>query len=346
MSHFRTRGSAVITIVLTACASTAGIPPESVTPSPHSGETVTPQPSAAPAPVVVDLSPEHTLTVGAGGHIIRLAAVGEEVWATGDRSIVRIDAETHDMTTVETPVAADSADSFGVTAEAVWLGDFDLGKIYRLDPTTGAVLSELSVDAPVGFASADGMVWVASGTSGTMVAIDPSGSEATVTDMPSGLVAGDSVWSSDNPGRVDRIDLATSEVTSIDVPEPAGPGDCSVKGSYPDSLWLLCHENDTAARIDPGTNSVIATLEVGSPVFGGVHTAEHWAFFVEGTDEAQAHDGRIVRVDLNTNQIDRIFDLGPEFDPNVAFVTADAMWVPMEPSGEIWRLPMVDLLEE
>jgi hypothetical protein len=250
------------------------------------------------------------------------------------------------MTIIETPVAADAADSFGAAAEAVWLGDFERGKMYRLDPTTGAVLSELSVSTPVGFAEVNGMIWVGSGATGTMVTIDPAGSEATVTDFPHELVAGDSVWGSTGPGTISRAAIATGEVTSIDVPEPSGPGDCSVKGSFPNSLWVLCHENDITARIDPDSNSVMAALEVGSPVFGGVHTVDHWAFFVEGTDEARAHDGRIVRVDLNTNQIDRIFNLGPDFDPNVALVAANALWVPMEASGEVWMLPLADLLVE
>ena len=333
-----------MTVLLTACASSAQMPP-SLTPSPQSEEAIPPQPSPAATPITVDLGAEHTLTVGAGGHIIRLAAVGEEVWATRDRSIVRVNTETHDITTVETPVAASAADSFGATAEAVWLGDFDRGRIYRLDRTTGAILSELSVRAPVGFAEADGMIWVGSAATGTMVTIDPAGSDAAATEFPHELVAGGSVWSAAEPGRIVRVDIDSGEVVPIDVPEPAGPGDCSVKGS-PDSLWVLCHENDTAARIDPDTNSVMATLEVGSPVFGGVHTVDHFAFFVEGRDEAGAHDGRIVRVDLRTNEVDRIFDLGPRFDPNVALVAADALWVPMEASGEVWRLPLTHLLEE
>lgn len=116
-----------------------------------------------------------------------------------------------------------------------------------------------------------------------------------------------------------------------------------MKGSAA-SLWLLCHENDLGARLDPQTNSVLATLEVGSPVFGDVQNLGHWAFFLEGRDEAGLHEGRIVRVDLNTNQIDRIFDLGPEFDPNPAVVAGDSLWVPNPGAGELWVLPLTDLL--
>jgi hypothetical protein len=53
-----------------------------------------------------------------------------------------------------------------------------------------------------------------------------------------------------------------------------------------------------------------------------------------------------VRVDLGTNQIDRIFDLGPDFDPNPPVMAAKALWVPNPATGELWVLPVSDLLSE
>jgi hypothetical protein len=250
--------------------------------------------------------------------------------------------KTRTKSTVDSPVDAGAADSFGATDDAVWIGDFDRGRVYRLDRTTGAVQSEVVVPAPVRFAYAHGLVWIGSGQTRTMFTIDPAGANATRTNFPHELVAGDSVWGAVGPGQVVRMEIDTGETTSIEIVEPTGPGDCSVKGSA-ESLWLLCHGDDTGARIDPETNAVVATLEVGSTVFGGVLNLERWALFFEGRDEAGAHEGRIVRVDLKTNQIDRIFDLGPDFDPNPPVVAADALWVPNPGTGELWVLPLRDL---
>lgn len=342
MTHRTTATSALITALVAACTSGAQ-PPSSTTRLPaQSQATATAQPPAAPTPATVALRPAFKVTIG---ELNRVAVVGDEVWAPAGNSIVRVDTKTRKTTTIDSPVDAGAADSFGATDEAVWIGDFDRGKMYRLDRTTGAVLSELAVPSPVTFGYANGLVWVGSGATKTMVTIDPAGSKATVTDFPHELVAGDSVWGAQGFGKVVRVVIDTGERTSIEIVEPRGPGDCSVKGSSA-SLWLLCHENDMGVRLDPAANSVMATLEVGSPVFGGVQNLERWAFFIEGRDEAGVHEGRIVRVDLDTNQIDRIFDLGPEFDPNPPIVAADALWVPIAASGELWGLALGDLLAE
>ena len=345
MTHVPHRAAAILIVLLSACASPGQAPPSSVKPVAPSREAVTPQPTAAPTPTTVELRPDATIPVSQGGHIIRLAAVGNNVWATRHDGIARINTDTLETTTFETPVRGEAATSFGATADAVWVGDWDRGTVYRLDPTTGAVVGEVSVGNPVRFAEAHGKVWIGSGATGTMVRIDPATTKATVTDLPFELVAGDSAWGVTGFHEITRVAIDTGEATVIDVPEPWGPGDCSVRGSI-DSLWVLCHENDIAARIDPDTNSVMATLEVGSPVFGGVHAIDDWAFFIEGIDEAGAHDGRIVRVDLRTNQIDRIFELGPDFDPDIGVIAADALWVPIAAAGEVWRIPLSSLLVE
>lgn len=365
MTPFRPATAGVLAILLTACAGGPALSPaesgrESSRPSattlPSALEArpsaATPRPSlmtapptVGPTPITVDLRPAFRVPIAGDGDINRVAVVGDEVWVPAGRSIVRVDMETRETTTIASPVSAPAADSFGATADAVWIGDFDRGKVYRLDRRTGAVLSDLIVARPVTFAEAHGTIWVGSGASKTMVAIDLAGSKATVTNLPHELVAGDSAWGALGFGAVRRIVIDSGDATAIAVARPAGPGDCSVKGTF-ESLWLLCHENDTAARIDPATNSVMTTVEVGSPVFGGVQVVEGRAFFIEGRDEAGLHEGRIVRVDLTTNQVDRIFDLGPEFDPNPAVVADGVLWVPVAASGELWGLLLSGLLVE
>lgn len=340
---------AVLSTLIAACAAGAQTPAPSATraseslPTATAPPTVTPEPSAPPSPVSVDLRPAFKVRIAEDGDINRVAVVGDEIWAPAGDSIVHVDTQTRETTTIDSPVSAQAADSFGATAEAVWIGNFDYGRVYRLDPTTGTVLSELTVPAPVTFAYAHELIWIGSGQTRSMFTIDQAGTKATDTKFPHELVAGDSAWGAASGGVV-RMLIDSGERTLIDIDEPRGPGDCSVRGSSA-SVWLHCHGNDTVARLDPATNSVVATPVVGGPVFGGVLTIEEWAFFIEGTDEAGAHEGRIVRVDLTTNQIDRIFDLGPEFDPNPPVVAAGALWVPIAASGEIWGLRLSDLLE-
>lgn len=45
-------------------------------------------------------------------------------------------------------------------------------------------------------------------------------------------------------------------------------------------------------------------------------------------------------MDLDTNEVDRVVDMGPQFDPDSPIVTDGALWVGVESTGEVWRIPL------
>ena len=77
--------------------------------------------------------------------VISLATDGSTVWAAGQGEILRIDGTTGTVDHLAAPVA--TGDTFLLFADdGLWVTRLEGGKVYRLDPMTGAV--ELTIDLP------------------------------------------------------------------------------------------------------------------------------------------------------------------------------------------------------
>ena len=154
---------------------------------------------------------------------------------------------------------------------SVWVSQFHGGNVVHVDPVTGEILATVDVgDAPRRLQPADGRMWVR--TEDAFVAIDPETN--TVTDRLAKADVGPDVnrnWALDGTmwicdgRRLHRYDPTTVEpVAVIDLPI-----DCDYVYEESGLVVVLRYNEDpgesgtsAATMIDPGTNEVLATVEL------------------------------------------------------------------------------------
>ena len=204
------------------------------------------------------------------------------IWARGDDGrLLRIDPVT-----LEVAAAIEiDVDEFFLGADAVWVVDIDAGIVTRIDPETDAVVATIEVgdDPQLAYTGADA-VWVNLGVDGLLNSpgavgrIDPATNTlvATIEAPPTPAafnVGHGAVWarSSGAFGPLVRIDPATNTVVaSIEVGEEqvstAGGGIAigqtavwhAHRDLAADGVWTV-----RLSRIDPATNTVVATIDLG-----------------------------------------------------------------------------------
>jgi YVTN family beta-propeller protein len=123
------------------------------------------------------------LPLGAGGDEI---AVGEDaVWVNGNGGITRVDASTHDRTTLSA-VEPGGIGGIAVGEGAVWVAGLSTGSaqemLWRIDPRGEFASASIAVGAgPAGVAVGDGSIWVANSLDGTVSRVDPETNEVVRT---------------------------------------------------------------------------------------------------------------------------------------------------------------------
>jgi hypothetical protein len=171
----------------------------------------------------VDQATERALVVpgvDAGAPVVDLAAGAGAVWAvTSINGLLRIDPDTARLTAPNPgPVSAIAAGAGGVWAVCC-RGRGPRGRVTRLDPASGEVITTSGLPArPLAVAAGSGAVWVR-GAEGWLWRVDPAyGRQAGAIRLPTVpggaelagelVVAGSVAWISDpGPGVVRRVDL-------------------------------------------------------------------------------------------------------------------------------------------
>jgi YVTN family beta-propeller protein len=185
---------------------------------------------------------------------------------------------TQDSATLEGLVCRRPAVSVAVGTRAVWFAcDAYLG---RVDPRTGEPALVGFEAAPVDYPSAIrrdfsdvafglGSLWLANRVTNTVVEIDPATHryvrEITVGRAPSAVAVGpSSVWvASFEDDTVWRIEVTGpgQPVTHERIVVGDGPVDVTVGGG---GAWVANSLDGTVSRVDPSTNEVVATIDVGN----------------------------------------------------------------------------------
>jgi YVTN family beta-propeller protein len=211
----------------------------------------------------------------------RLAAAEDAVWVLtpADNRVVRIDPATNDV--VATTAVGRAASGLAVGAGAVWVSRHSDGTVVRIDPATNQVAATIAVGrAPGAVTVAGGVVWVALPERG-LGRIDPASNRSTVVGVSrccDGELAagGGALWVANRgDDTLVRVDLATGRVAArIPLPRPTeqrphqvavGDGAVWVTSASPrrgtaNLLW----------RVDPASNQVIGTLDLGPTSAGGI----------------------------------------------------------------------------
>jgi YVTN family beta-propeller protein len=186
---------------------------------------------------------------------------------------------THDSATLEGLACRSSDVTVAVGTRAVWFACDSY--LARVDPRTGeatligyeAALVAQPTAVPPDFSDLAfglGSLWLANRATNTVTEIDPATSrgvrEITVGQAPSAVAVGrGSVW---------VTSLEDDEVTRIDVPRggravtttkiPVGDGPVDVAVGQDGVVWIVNSRDGTVSRLDPSTNEVVATINVGN----------------------------------------------------------------------------------
>jgi virginiamycin B lyase len=223
-----------------------------------------------------------TPTIALPAAATRLAVTEEAVWVLtpSDHSVVRIDPATNDV--VATIGVGRAPSGLAVGAGAVWVSRHSDGAVVRIDPATNRVVATIAVGrAPGAVTVAGGVVWVALPEDGGLGRIDPASNRSTVVRVP-GCCAGElaagegGLWVANRgDGSLVRVDPATGRVaarvllprTDDQRPHQVAVGDGVVwvtsAGTRRDAANLLW-------RVDPASNQVIGTLDLGPTAAGGM----------------------------------------------------------------------------
>jgi virginiamycin B lyase len=211
----------------------------------------------------------------------RLAVTEDAVWVLtpSDGSIARIDPATNDV--VATIGVGRAPSGLAVGAGAVWVSRHSDGAVVRIDPATNQVVATISVGrAPGAMTVAGGVVWVTLPEAGGLGRIDPAGNRSTVVPVPrccaGELAAGDgALWVANRgDGTLVRVDPATGRVAArVLLPRTTEqrPHQVAVGAG---AVWVTSAgtRRGTANllwRVDPSSNQVIGTMDLGPTSAGG-----------------------------------------------------------------------------
>jgi YVTN family beta-propeller protein len=173
------------------------------------------------------------IDVGRGPAGIAVAEGSVWVANSGERTVSRINASTARV--VDTVTVGNGPTAVAAGAGAVWVVISGDSTVVRIDPATGAVGKPIAVAAgPVALAVDEAGVWVASGDDAVVTHLDPS--SGVTLAAPIAL-----------PSRPSAIAVGLG------------------------SVWVA-NRDGTVTRIDPSSNRVIATIDLGGSLTALVAT--------------------------------------------------------------------------
>jgi virginiamycin B lyase len=222
-----------------------------------------------------------TPTVALPAAPTRLAAATDAVWVLtpSDDHLVRIDPAANQVV-ASVPVGR-APSGLAVGAGAVWVSRRSDGAVVRIDPAANRVVATIGVGrAPGALTVAGGVVWVAL-PGGGLGRIDPASNRSTLVPVArccdGELAAGEgALWVANRgDGSLVRIDPATGRVaarvllpqTTDQRPHRVAVGDGAV--------WVTSASPRRGAanllwRVDPVSNQVTGTLDLGPTAAGGI----------------------------------------------------------------------------
>jgi sugar lactone lactonase YvrE len=217
-------------------------------------------------------------------------ATSDALWLTDydGRTVVRMDAQTGDMTTLSVDV---QPGSLVPSEDAIWVvSNSQVQRIDRADLTVSEDTIGRSRGEPFAWAQsgdgaaiiADGSLWIAAPGSETDTLIEIDLSTQIIRDeYPADAIwwgdgsfawmaaIGDAIWVYSN-GQMTRFDLPTRTFTDrVEVPDAV---DCCI--ATDDAIWLGSGEEDSLWRFDTDTLAVSDTLELGASVRRGITAAD------------------------------------------------------------------------
>jgi YVTN family beta-propeller protein len=243
-------------------------------------------------------------------------AAGEgAIWVRdiNGREVLRVDPQQNaivDRISLPLPSSPNFSLLSGIAAGdgAVWVSLASHDELLRIDPATDAIVARVPVgDAPAGIAVMPGSVWVANRFGHSVSRIDASTNRVVATiavgqgelDGPSSIAAGaGAVWVVvPELHGVARIDPATNAIDAV-IRVPLARNLSPLNGIAADANAGVWVAGTDLTHIDPGTNSVVATIPAQTlPVGVAIGLGSVW-----GTGWLSwGADGLLARVDPSRN---------------------------------------------
>lgn len=123
-----------------------------------------------------------------------------------------------------------------------------------------------------------------------------------------------------------RIDPAANTVHRIQTPA-VGPDSIT---AAPSGIYASNRTAGTVTRIDPATNSAVATIRVGAaPVVGAADVKGRVWIPLSG-------ENALVRIDPGSNHVTERLPVGST--PLIMTAGAGSVWVTMAGAGQVWRI--------
>jgi virginiamycin B lyase len=265
-------------------------------------------------------------------------AIGSDaVWISNKAkdAISRIDPATNRVVAT-VGVGKAPCSGLAVGFGSVWVPSCGSRQLDRVDANSNQVVAQIKTtiaDSEGGIAAGDQGVWLLADGNGTLLQVDPSHNEiiarvqvATGSFVPA--IGHGSVWVTSTEGDlVTRVDLRGHQApTQIAV----GPSPRFIACSE-FAVWTLNQGDGTVSRIDPTTNLVVATVEVGVPGQGGDIAVG------EGSVWVTAIDVPLTQIDADTNEVIVQF-VGTGGD--ALRIGHGSAWMCSFFLQEVWRVPL------
>ncbi len=278
-----------------------------------------------------------TTATGAGGTTLLILETPESIGVLDLRSV------TVTATVPRPDVSQINAALFA--SDSIWVTDHDGNAVLRLDAETGRTLARVEIEGQaVSLLDTEEGVWAGSDVYPASVSLIDPATNRTVRKLELGAFPAyglGSLWFGRNEIEVStavrRVDPVTGDVLST-IEMVGGQQGCYVGGSFPDAAWSWCFERlrDTVpVRLDVETNKTVATVELGSGGgLIGVAGDTSWFF----ADPKNGLPPRLVRVDNETNAIDRVY-----VNPVWSTIAEGKLWLVDAKAGELQSIALDDL---
>jgi YVTN family beta-propeller protein len=339
-------------LALAACGSSdgPGAEPAPATVGTVVGDELADEASKADSPVVLGPEPrtvEPESTIKLADNLNGLVLTDDAVWVGTVAGIMRVDPETN--RTIRQIDVPNLAGYFAIAFGSAWVVDYDKFVVRRVDPRSGKVVAEIPTGAnPEGIGFTEDAIWVANHRDGTVTRVDPS-TDSVVATISVGkvgiggpqqlLATTDTVFVGvPNQHSVVKIDAATNQVTDVIPTQGGGCGNLFLADGH---VWAggCDYSIDT---IDLATNKQIGRVLLGGQGGAAFEFQDH--VWMSVLSEPRSEPGHLIAINPTTFAIeDSIVFESSTYPVALGF---DSVWVAIEGTGELLRLPITSLTRQ
>jgi streptogramin lyase len=238
------------------------------------------------------------------------------------------------------------ATSVVATDRSLWVTQYDIARLLRIDLKTGKVAARIEVGgSPGGVIVAAGAVWLHDWERGRLLKVDPRTNRIVnvlnVGTNNSGVAfAGGSVWTIDMRGQLLRVDPATAAVIrrlslGAAATLPSDPPSGSTLTAAGDTLWVVAGDGQIA-ELDARSGRILGRARGPAlPVEASPRAvADNSGLWISSPFRRQ-----IIHIDARTRRVTHVRVAG---DPGPLAIVDGRIWVgTLHPTGTVTRVTVL-----